>query len=133
MFSLNRILPTLFAFRDSNENIVGMMTSNVDDLLFGVTGHAEKAIMKVLEGFNVREVQEGKFRFSGKEVVQNNGYSIRVSAKDNTEKIRPINIPLNKKLTNQCTPSEVTQVRSVTAALAWVGRQTRPDLCHRVL
>ena len=131
-FTLNRILPTLFAFRDSNENIVGMMTSNVDDLLFGVTGQAENAILKVLEGFNVREVQEGKFRFCGKEIVQNEDYSIRVSARDNTEKIRPIRIPENKKLTSQLTPSEVTQVLSVTAALAWVGRQTRPDLCYRV-
>ena len=131
-FTLNRILPTLFAFRDSNENIVGMMTSNVDDLLFGATGKAEEAMMKVLEGFNVREVQERKFRFCGKEVVQEEDYSIRVSAKDNTEKIRPIKIPDKRKLTSECTPTEVTQVRSVTAALAWVGRQTRPDLCYRV-
>ena len=41
-FTLNRILPTLFAFRDSDENIVGMMTNHVDDLLFGVTGQVEK-------------------------------------------------------------------------------------------
>jgi hypothetical protein len=131
-FKLNRILPTLFAFRDSDENIVGMMTSNVDDLLFGVTGPAEKAMMKVLEGFNVREAQEGQFRFCGKEIVQYDDYSIRVSAKDNTEKIRPIKIPEKRKLTSECTPTEVTQVRSVTAALAWVGRQTRPDLSYRV-
>ena len=84
---MNRILPTLFAFRDSDENIVGMMTSNVDDLLFGVTGQAEKAMKKVLEGFNVRETQEREFRFCGKAGVQNDDYSIRVSAKDNREKI----------------------------------------------
>ena len=84
-FTLNRILPTLFAFRDINDNIVGMMTSNVDDLLFGVTGPAEEAMRKVLEGFNVREAQERNFRFCGKEVVQNDDYSIRVTAKDNTE------------------------------------------------
>jgi len=131
-FTLNRILPTLFAFRDSDENIVGMMTSNVDDLLFGVTGQAEKAMKKVLEGFNVREAQERNFRFCGKEVVQNDDYSIRVTAKDNTEKIRPIKIPDKRKLTSECSPTEVTQVRSVTAALAWVGRQTRPDLSYRV-
>ena len=51
---------------DNNENIVGMVTSNVDDLLFGVTGPAEEAMRRVLEGFNVREVQEKSFRFCGK-------------------------------------------------------------------
>ena len=60
---MNRILPTLFAFRDSDENIVGMMTSNVDDLLFGVTGQAEEAMRKVLEGFSVQEAQERDFRW----------------------------------------------------------------------
>ncbi len=73
-----------------------------------------------------------EFRFCGKEVVQHDDYSITVSAKDNTQKIRPIKIPAGKKLTSPCTPAEVTQVRSVTAALAWVGRQTRPDQCYRV-
>ena len=77
-----------------------MITSNVDNLLFRVTGEAEKAILKMLEGFSVREVQERKFRFCGKEIFPNEDYSIRASAKDNTEKIRPTNIPLNKKLTN---------------------------------
>jgi hypothetical protein len=131
-FALNRILPTLFAFRDENDNIVGMMTSNVDDLLFGVTGPAEAAMKKVLEGFNVREIQEGTFRFCGKEVVQDSDYSITVTAKDNTEKIRPIVIPQHKKMTDPCNPKEITQVRSITAALAWVGRQVRPDLSYRV-
>ena len=114
-FTLNRILPTLFAFRDNDDKIVGMMTSNVDDLLFGVTGPAEEAMRRVLKGFNVREVQEKSFRFCGKEVVQNDDYSIRVTAKDNTEKIRPIKIP--EKLTPQST---TTQHRRLTCSSPWL-------------
>jgi hypothetical protein len=131
-YSLNKILPTLFAFRDCNDHIVGMMASNVDDLLFAASGDAEKAIYKVLKGFNVDKVQEGEFRFCGKEVKQYEDFSIKVTVKDNTEKIRPITIPDRKRLIDPCSPGEITQVRSVTAALAWIGRQARPDLSYRV-
>ena len=34
-FVLNKILPTLFTVRDDDGNIVAMMNSNVDDLLYG--------------------------------------------------------------------------------------------------
>ena len=57
--------------------------------------------------------------------------SITVTAKDNTEKIRPIDIGA-KKLTEKCTPAENTALRSVVASLAWVARQVRPTLSYRV-
>ena len=47
-----------------------MMTSKVDDLLFGATVEAEKAIYEMLEGFNVQKAQEDGFRFFGKEIKQ---------------------------------------------------------------
>jgi hypothetical protein len=66
-YALNKVLSTLFAFRDCDDNPVGMMTSKVDDLLFAASGEAE-AIYKVLKGFNVDKVKEGEFRFCGKAV-----------------------------------------------------------------
>ena len=66
------------------------------------------------------------------EVVQHDDYSITITAKDNTEKIRPINIGDNRKLTDKCTTGEITALRSVTASLAWIARQVRPGLSYRV-
>ena len=81
---------------------------------------------------DVRTIQEKEFSFSGKEVKQEDDYSIRVTAKDNTEKIRPIVIGDKKKLTDKCSAGEGTALRIVTASLAWVARQVRPGLSYRV-
>jgi hypothetical protein len=89
-------------------------------------------MQKILDAFDVREEQEGSFRFCGKEVVQDDEYNITVTAKDNTEKIRPIDIGEKRKQTDACTSGEITALRSVTASLAWVARQVRPGLSFRV-
>ena len=80
----------------------------------------------------MREQNQDSFRFCGKEVVQHDDYSITVTAKDNTEKIRPIDIDKRRKMTDQCNAEETTCLRSVVAALSWVARQVRPDLSYRV-
>ncbi len=72
------------------------------------------------------------FRFCGKEVVKDAEYNITITAKDNTEKIRPVDIGAKRKLIDKCTPGEITALRSVTASLAWVARQVRPRLSYRV-
>ena len=55
-----------------------------------------------------------------------------VTAKDNTEKIRPIDIGDKRRGTDKNTAAETTCLRSVVAALAWVARQCRPGLSYRV-
>ena len=130
-YKLNKILPTMFALRD-NEKIVGVMTSNVDDLLYGSLEGYEDSMKKILETFSVREINDAPFRFCGKEVVQKEDMSIKVTAKDNTDKIRPIIIGDKRKAADKCTEAETTCLRSVVAAIAWVARQVRPGLSYRV-
>ena len=130
-YDLNQILPTVFMLRKDGR-IVSVMSSNVDDLLYGSLPDEEHHMQKILDTFNVREQNEGKFRFCGKEITQNGDFSIDVNARDNTEKIRPIDIKAGRKLTDRCTPDESTALRSVTASLAWIARQVRPDLSYRV-
>ena len=86
----------------------------------------------ILDAFNVREQNATSFRFCGKEVTQHEDFSITVTAKDNTEKIRPITIGVQRKATDKCNAEETTCLRSVVAALAWVARQVRPALSFRV-
>ncbi len=87
---------------------------------------------KILDTFAVRERNVAPFRFCGKEVVQNDDWSIKVTAKDNTEKIRAIDISTNRKCKDKCNESATTCLRSVVASLAWVARQARPGLSYRV-
>ena len=55
-----------------------------------------------------------------------------MTAKDNTEKIRPIVIGVTKKITQKRDANENTAYRSVVASLAWIARQVRPTLSYRV-
>jgi hypothetical protein len=108
------------------------MSSNVDDLLYGSLPEFEQAMNGILDTFAVRERNRAPFRFCGKEVVQHEDLSITVTAKDNTEKIRPIDIGDKRRGTDKCNAEETTCLRSVVAALAWVARQVRPGLSYRV-
>ena len=59
-YNLNRILPTMFTMID-NSKIVGVMSSNVDDLLYGSLPGYEKAMDEILDTFSVRERNSAPF------------------------------------------------------------------------
>ena len=61
---------------------------------------AEAEIKEIRSEFSVKQVLDTEFRFCGKEVKQNDDMSIFVTAKDNNEKIRPIDINQRRKLTD---------------------------------
>lgn len=58
---------------------------------------------EILDAFSVQERIAAPFRSCGKEVVQHDDYSITVIAKDNTEKIRPFIIGVQRRGTDKCT------------------------------
>ena len=95
-YTLNKILPTMFALR-KNGKIVGVMSSNVDDLLHGELPEAEEDMKNMIEEFAIRQQEEDSFRFCGKEVVQDAEYNITITAKNNTEKIRPVDIGVSEE------------------------------------
>ena len=79
-YVLNKILPIMFALR-KDEKVIGVTTSNVDDLLYGnLPGH-EQAIQEILDTFAVRKVNDAPFRVCGKESKQFEDMSIKVIAK----------------------------------------------------
>ena len=76
----------------------------------------------------LRKCERKSFRFCGKWFQQDEDFGIRVTAKDNTERVQPIACDAKHGLTRKATASEVHQLRS----LAWIERQTRPDLSYRI-
>ena len=114
-YSLNKILPTKFALRHEGK-IVGVMSSNVNVLVHGELPGFEKQMKDILDVFRIREEQECNFRFCGKEVQQDENFNITVTAKDNTEKIRPITIDGKRRRTDKCRPGETTALRSVVTS-----------------
>ena len=130
--SLNQILPTLFTLRDEESRIIAVMSSNVDDLLYGNLPEGAEAANSLLQQFLVGKQEHGNFRFCGKEFRQDEDLGIHVTAKDNTERIQPITYETKHGLTRKAAADEVHQLRSVTQSLAWIARQTRPDLSYRI-
>ena len=90
-------------------------------------GH-EKAIQGILDTFSVREINHVPFKFCGKEVKQFEDMSIKVMAKEDTDKIRPIVIGDKRRGADKNTEAETTCLCIVVAAIAWVARQTRLGL-----
>ena len=84
----------------------------------------------VLQQLLVVKEEHDSFRFGGKEFQQDEDFGIRVTAKDNTERVQPITYEAKHGLTRKATASEVHQLRSVTRSLAWIARQTRPDFAY---
>ena len=59
-FTLNKILPTLFSIKDKGK-IMAIMTSNVDDLLYGYLPGAKVAVQKVLDAFGFGKEEVNSF------------------------------------------------------------------------
>ena len=131
-FSLNQILQPLFTLRDDESRIFAVMSSIVDDLLCGYALQGSEAMKSVLQHFLVGKEEHGTFRFCGKEFRQDEDFGIHVTAKNNIERVQPITYDAKHGLTRIATADEIHQLRSVTQSLAWIARQTRPDLSYRI-
>ena len=108
------------------------MSSNVDDMLDGYLPEGAEVMNSVLQQFLVGKEEHGTFSFCRKEFRQDENYGIFVTAKDNTERVQPITHDMRHGLTRKATADELHQLRSVTQSLAWIARQTRPDLSYRI-
>ena len=79
----------------------------------------------------VGKEEHGTFRFCGKEFRQDEDFGTHVTAKNNTDRVQPTTYDAKHGLTRKATADEIHQLRSVTQSLAWIARQTRPDLSYR--
>ena len=94
---------------DDESKIIAVISTNVDDFL---------------DGYLQQE--------AGKELRQDEDFGIHVTAKDNTERIQPITYDAKHGSTRKATADGIYHLRSVTQSLAWIARQTRPDLSFRI-
>ena len=131
-FRENKIAKALYVI-EVNGEIKAMMITHVDDLCYAVVPEFQDRIDNILESFAVRKVEEGEFRFCGKEIKQLDDFSIVVTCKDSTETINPVKYSQNgRKMTANATEAEIGQMRSVVGSLGWIARQCRPGLSYMV-
>ena len=105
------------------------MCTHVDDLLDSFLPEGEE-VMSFLAKFSVGSSDTNRFRYCGKQFVRGDDKVIKVDAADNTRKIHGADV--GSRLGSERLQQEITKLRSITGSLAWISRQTRPDLGYRV-
>ena len=128
----NQILSALYSFTDSNGKLLMLVCTHVDDLLWAAHPEGQALIDELINEFNCGKVEEKSFRYCGKEVTQADDFSITVTCRDTTLKVRKIPIAKGRHPGDPMTPEDTSQMKSVAGSLAWVSRQCRPDLAYRV-
>jgi len=108
-----------------------MMGAHVDDILWWAEPEYEYLIEDFLSKLTLKKLEQGCFRFCGREYHQDDEFNITIRCKDNTEKILPINFTRGtRELESKASEGEISQMRSVVGSLAWIARQARPELCY---
>ena len=81
----NKYMRALYSYEEKGDVKV-MIATHVDDLLWAATPEGEVIMQKILDKFDVRKVEENSFRFCGKDIVQEDTYTIRITCRDSSEK-----------------------------------------------
>ena len=128
----NRICRALYSYTDKNGVVQMLLTSHVDDLLWACDPSCDWIVKELIDEFKCGTVESGSFKYCGKEIVQDEDFTIHVSCADTTRAIKKIPIAPRRRPGDPLTDSDKTQLKSVAGSLAWVSRQCRPDLAYRV-
>ena len=131
-FKENSILKALYALHNSEGRLIALLCTHVDDLLWAAEPEAEPIIEQLLGEFSCGKIERREFRYCGKEIKQADDFSITVTCRETTLKVKRIFIAPKRKAGEPLTEKDKTQLKSVAGILSWVTRQCRPDLAYRV-
>ena len=128
----NRICRALYSYTDKDGVVQMLLASHIDDLLWACDPSCDWIVKELIDEFKCGTVESGSFKYCGKEIVQDEDFTIHVSCADTTRAIKKIPIAPRRRPGDPLTDSDKTQLKSVAGSLAWVSRQCRPDLAYRV-
>jgi hypothetical protein len=114
--------------------LVGIMASHVDDLITCGQGPVHETAMKKLADLIFLKEKKGSFRFCGKNIVQNDDFTVTVEQVDAIEALdyQVVDKAKRKNINAPLSESEKTDFRALIGSLWWVARQTRPDIMVNV-
>ena len=67
-----------------------MLGTHVDDVLYACKPGFEYLLDPIFESYDVKKIEEGEFRFCGREIKQDAEYNITVTCRDTVEKTENI-------------------------------------------
>eukprot|EP00439_Symbiodinium_sp_Y106_P056887 s1402_g8.t1 len=131
-FKENSIPKALYALHNSEGRLIALLCTHVDDLLWAAEPEAEPISEQLLGEFSCGKIERREFRYCGKEIKQADDFSITVTCRETTLKVKRIFIAPKRKAGEPLTEKDKTQLKSVAGIFSWVTRQCRPDLAYRV-
>ena len=129
-------LPGMFVLRIKGI-LKGILMLHVDDGLHcGQGSEYEEAMKKIHEAFEIAPDKQhvGNFTFLGRKLEQQLDHSVHVSQPNYLDEVKPIYVPKNRRATgdNPVTSSEKTELMSLGGQLAWIARETMPQIAYEV-
>ena len=128
----SQIFPGLYYLPgEKGGDAYALMCTHVDDLLYSFLPEGEQVMKSFLAKFSVGSSDTNSFRYCGKQFERGSDNIIKVDTADNTRKIHGANVG-SRLGSERLLQEDITKLRSITGSLAWISRQTRPDLGYRV-
>ena len=125
----------LFSGDGQQRRLRGIIGLATDDMMHGGDQY-HQAKMKQIQGrYKLGKFQFGQGRFCGKEFQKEADGSIFIHQQPFTkEKLMEMNIAKERKKQRYsfCTEEEISQLRTQLGSLAWLTKETRPDLAGRI-
>ena len=126
------IFRALYTMTNSEGKVILMLATHVDDLLWACEPEAQSVVDKILTSFMCGKIEEGTFRYCGKDVEQDADFNVKITCRSSTMKIQKAQIPSGRSIAEPLNDEDKTSMKSIAGSLAWIARQCRPDLAYRV-
>jgi hypothetical protein len=131
-------LPSVFILRSTSEQrLIGLLVLHVDDALHAGQGKEYEDSMKTI--LNIFEIpddkrEEGNFSFLGRAITQQPDGSVHITMQNYLDDVQPIFVTKPRRADSQqaVTSSEKTELMSLVGQLAWVARETLPQIAFEV-
>ena len=126
--------PCLFLLFGENRRLRGIISVATDDLLHGGDQLHWEKMQWLNKNYKLGKFSQGDGRFVGKEIkMQEDGGILIHQPLYTKEKVKEIPISRDRKSRKftLCNKEEITQLRGLLGSLAWLSKETRPDLAGR--
>ena len=135
-YQRSRAGPCLFQLFDQDkQKLIGIIALATDDMLHGGEAAHWEHMEWLRSQYKMGKYTTGNGKFTGKTIEQQPSGAILLHQKTYIEE--KVNmIPMKRERKRQrystCSATEVNQLRTLLGALAWVAKETRPDVAGRV-
>ena len=126
--------PCLLYFRNQKGELSGILGLSVDDIVGGGDDQFLAKMKMLRSKFKFGQWHEGSGRYCGKDLIQHPDFVISIGMSYFVDSCHPIQVDKARRLktSDLCTDSEISDARAAIGSLAYLSRESRPDIAGPV-